>query len=98
MKCAIQIEEFAENVKLPDGFRFKECSLDLSPDNPDNKNKKYIESNFVTIERISDGKLASFEISSLRNEDGSSLERGKCFVPVESLAWAVDRAIQSLEL
>ena len=98
MKCAIEIESFVCGCKLPDGFRFKDwdssgCLVAFSPDD----SGKYITTHLIGIERVSDGKIQTFEISSLKNQDGSSLERGKIFLIADTLVKAVDEAVSKLE-
>jgi hypothetical protein len=98
VKCAIELETFAVNAKLPDGFRFKEWQPgNLVAFSPANEDQVYLDSYLVAVERISDEKFETFEITCLRKPDGSSLERGKIFLVAETLAHAVDEAVSKLE-
>lgn len=97
MKVAIELGAFVSGIKLPDDFRFKEwqpyCILVSSPANKENQ---YLDSQLIAIERISDGRFASFEINALRNSDGGFIERGKVYVSAVALAQAIDNAISEL--
>ena len=92
MKAFIELEAYAANVKLPDDIHFKEwdgqgCIVALTP----NGEGQYIDTQMIGLER-GDGKLATFELSSLKHEG-----RGLIMLPVSELAQAVDKAIAELE-
>jgi hypothetical protein len=92
----IELEVFDTCAKMPDGLRFKEWSPGNTVAHVINKDGSSTDTLLVAIERISDGKFASFEIISLKNEDGK-LEPGLLYVSAAVLANAVDQAIAELE-
>ncbi len=90
-KVAIELTVFLESAKLPKEMRFKDWGSGSYKTFPASPTCNYLDSTLIAIERISDGMLAQFEITSLRNIDNPEL-----ILIVSDLAAAIDKAIAEL--
>jgi hypothetical protein len=104
-EVCVDVAEVLSVLKLPDGLRLKDwseptpdgfwiSSQSLKPQvlSSEYQAAQYFDTMIVGIERISDGKVAKFEICGL-NHEGKMQPK---IVPLFQLAHALDRAIAIL--
>ena len=96
--CAVELGKLLEIIVLPEGLRVKNWNNEdgeyrfITADTPHYDSACFLTTQMYAIERISDGKTCTFELTGLK--DGEEVPR---LVRLYEVVRTIDKAIASLE-